>query len=86
MGFFRDPDPEILEIFKIPIPGIFFSKNPDIPGSGMKISRDPEKIPKETQNIFCIHKFIKKPKNISQARVQKYQKKIPKKLSTPACR
>ena len=37
--------------------GFFFPKNVEIPGIGMKNSRDPEK----SRNIFCIHKSLKNP-------------------------
>ena len=52
-GGFGILDPEILGIFKIPIPGIF-SKNPEIPGIGMENSRDPEKIPKKSHLWYII--------------------------------
>ena len=54
MGFFRDPDPdpEIPGIFKIPIPGIFFSKIPksrnpgDRDGKFSGSRKNPERISK----------------------------------------
>ena len=65
MGFFRDPDPdpEIPGIFKIPIPGIFFSKIPksrnprDRDGKFSGSRKNPERISKHI-NYDIMHSQI----------------------------
>ena len=63
MGFFRDPDPEIPGIFKIPIPRIFVSKIPksrnprDRDGKFSGSRKNPERISKHI-NYDIMHSQI----------------------------